>query len=374
MDFTRLDPQKASILDEFRAAVKDCKLPISPDKSDVYLLRWLIAREFDLVKSEKMLRASLAWRKLYKVDDLLKDFKPPQVFNEYFSTSFFGYDKFHHPLWVVRFGSIDVKGLLLSAKKKDFLNYIFCFVESSVRYSREYQEKHNLPASFMSQSTLIFDLEGLSMRTLTYRPAVDACLQAIQFYEGNYPEQLRRVFVVNAPKIFNIAIALIKPFLNETTASKIRMLAGSDASSWRKAILEDCNADQFPAHYGGSLADPDGNPLCITMMNNMGGLVPKSYYFNDASNKKNNDNKKNLAVSYGGKEKLKFDVKTPASSLRWQFYSEEGDIAFAVYQKVNGVKTVIVPKDRVDSHIAAEEGEIRVDPGQCNVHTRLLVE
>ena len=51
-------------------------------------------------------------------------------------------------------------------------------------------------------------------------------------------------------------------------------------------------------------------------MNNMGGLVPKSYYFNDASNKKNNDNKKNLAVSYGGKEKLKFDVKTPASSLQ----------------------------------------------------------
>ena len=125
--------------------------------------------------------------------------------------------------------------------------------------------------------------------------AVDACLQAIQFYEGNYPEQLRRVFVVNgkneprfsfdidamiqlivlsaAPKIFNIAIALIKPFLNETTASKIRMLAGSDASSWSKAILEDCNADQFPAHYGGSLADPDGNPLCITMVTSIFWLL-----------------------------------------------------------------------------------------------------
>ena len=77
------------------------------------------------------------------------------------------------------------------------------------------------------------------------------------FFFTSYPRLI-------APKIFNIAIALIKPFLNETTASKIRMLGGNDASSWRKAILEDVDSHQFPAHYGGSLTDPDGNPLCVT--------------------------------------------------------------------------------------------------------------
>jgi len=161
-----------------------------------------------------------------------------------------------------------------------------------------------------------------------------------------------------------VAIALIKPFLNETTARKIRMLPGGDATHWRDAILQDVDADQFPAHYGGSLSDPDGDPRCVTMMNNMGGIVPKSWYFSDASNKKNNSNKKNLLVSYAGKEKLEVDVKVPGSSIRWEFYSEEGDIAFSVYQRCKGVKIPVVPKDRVDSHIAAEEGEIRVDPGQ----------
>jgi len=170
MDVSKLDERRANILAQFREAVKDCHLPASSESSDVYLLRWLIAREFDLVKAEKMLRSSLEWRKLYRIDTLLEDFHPPEVFNAYFSTTFFGYDKLHHPLWVVRFGSVDVKGILLSAKKKDFLNYIFCFVERSVEYSRERQQRRHLPASFMAQSTLIFDLENLSMRTLTYRP------------------------------------------------------------------------------------------------------------------------------------------------------------------------------------------------------------
>ena len=51
-------------------------------------------------------------------------------------------------------------------------------------------------------------------------------------------------------------------------------------------------------------------------MNNMGGPVPKSYYFNDASNKKRSANKKKLPVSYGAKEKLEFDVKVPGSILQ----------------------------------------------------------
>jgi len=42
-------------------------------------------------------RQSLEWRKLYRIDTLLEDFHPPEVFNAYFSTTFFGYDKLHHP-------------------------------------------------------------------------------------------------------------------------------------------------------------------------------------------------------------------------------------------------------------------------------------
>ena len=47
----------------------------------------------------------------------------------------------------------------------------------------------------------------------------------------------------------------------------------------------------------------------------MGGLVPESYYFKKQVEISHSE-KINLTVSYGGKEKLNFEVKVPGSSLQ----------------------------------------------------------
>jgi len=360
MDVTKLNLQQANALAQLRDAVKDCNMQ---DSSDVFLLRWLIARDFDVQKAEKMLRASLEWRAQYRINTLLQDFTSPEVFKKYFAAGFTGVDKAHNPLWVVRYGRIDMKGILQSAKKKDYFYHVYSLVESSVKFAKDYQEKLDLPSSVITQSTIIFDLEDFAMRHITYKPVMDSAIQVIQFYEANYPEFLRRVFIVNAPKIFNIAFAMIKPFLNEATAQKIKILSGNDASQWKKSILEEVDADQLPVHYGGTLADPDGNPHCITKVN-MGGTVPESYYFNKQMKLNSNNNKKNLTVANGTKQKLEFAVKDHGLKIRWDFYSEEGDIAFGIYKKKGNEKMFIVPKDRVDCHIVSEEGEIPVEPGQ----------
>ena len=39
---------------------------------------------------------------------------------------------------------------------------------------------------------------------------------------------------------------------------------GTNADEWRAALLEDIDADQLPAEYGGTLTDPDGNAACLT--------------------------------------------------------------------------------------------------------------
>ena len=63
-----------------------------------------------------------------------------------------------------------MKGILRSAKKRDYLYYVYSLVESSIQSSMDYKEEHNLPASFMPQSTIIFDLEDLAMKHITYKP------------------------------------------------------------------------------------------------------------------------------------------------------------------------------------------------------------
>ena len=39
---------------------------------------------------------------------------------------------------------------------------------------------------------------------------------------------------------------------------------GTNADEWKAALLEDIDADQLPAEYGGTLTDPDGNAACLT--------------------------------------------------------------------------------------------------------------
>ena len=53
------------------------------------------------------------------------------------------------------------------------------------------------------------------------------------------------------------------------------------------------------------------------------------------------------------------------SYVRWNFHSEESDIGFAVYRKKDNELLPIVPHDRVDCQMSAEEGEI--DCGETGV-------
>lgn len=47
--------------------------------------------------------------------------------------------------------------------------------------------------------------------------------------------------------------------MNEYTISKIQIYK-ADVPKWKNAILQVIPTDQLPVHFGGTLADPDGNP------------------------------------------------------------------------------------------------------------------
>ncbi|KAI9561415.1 SEC14-like protein [Daphnia sinensis] len=353
MDLKQLNDDQRATLKQFREAVKDCTLP---DSDDVYLLRWLIARDFDVAKAEKMLRNSLEWRKKNGVDAMIEDTESPEVMTKYFAVGHTGADKYKSYTLTIRYGAIDLKGILLSVKRKDYSKYVIGNLEKSILEAKSNPERYTLSPTSIGQCTVILDMAGFSMRHLTYKPALDVGFEMLQWNEANYPESLRRVFVINAPKIFSILYSLSKPFMHEKTRNKVRIY-GHDADQWKAALLEEFDPEELPACYGGTLTDPDGNPNCITMVN-MGGQIPKSYYL---SRTLDTINKSCLTVSNGCKEQLEFQVTQAGDILKWDFHSEGGDIAFAVYRKEDSQLIAVVPHDRVDCHITPEEGEIHCD-------------
>lgn len=95
-------------------------------------------------------------------------------------------------------------------------------------------------------------------------------------FVDNYPELLKKCYVINAPKMFHVAYGLVKPFLADETAKKIHVY-GTIAEAWQRALGEDIDSSQLPAYYGGTKTDPDGNPKCHSIIG-YGGQVPCSLY------------------------------------------------------------------------------------------------
>uniref|UniRef100_A0A3B4AXA5 CRAL/TRIO N-terminal domain-containing protein n=1 Tax=Periophthalmus magnuspinnatus TaxID=409849 RepID=A0A3B4AXA5_9GOBI len=73
-----LSPRQKETLSEFRERIQDI-LTHLPEKDDHYLLCWLRARNFNIQKSEAMVRKHLEFRRQMKVDTIVEDFKPPEV-------------------------------------------------------------------------------------------------------------------------------------------------------------------------------------------------------------------------------------------------------------------------------------------------------
>ncbi|KAK2818566.1 hypothetical protein Q5P01_024127 [Channa striata] len=345
-----LSLKQAETLSEFRGRIQDL-LPSLPAQHDHYLLRWLRARSFNVQKAEAMIRKHVEFRKQMRVDTIISEWTPPEVIEKYVSGGMCGYDREGSPIWYDIIGPLDPKGLLLSATKQDFLKTKIRHTEMLRRECRRQSEKlgKNIEAI-----TLIYDCEGLGLKHI-WKPAIETYGEILTMFEDNYPEGLKRVFLIKAPKMFPMAYNLIKHFLCEETRRKIIVLG----SNWQEVLRQHIDPEQLPVVYGGTLTDPDGDPRCRTMIN-YGGTVPRSYYVQDSVKVQYDSS---VTISRGSTFQLEYNVPAANSLLRWQFASDGADIGFGLFRqtKEGGAQKVaemlqVLPSQRYNAHLVPEEG------------------
>nr|CAH0109449.1 unnamed protein product [Daphnia galeata] len=343
---------------QLKIALKDCKLP---DSSDEYLLKWLKVQDYNVARAENMLRQSLEWRQFNGVDDILNWYVPPEFMSKYFSLGKVGLDRFGCPVYVCCIGRMDFKALLLCITRKQCWNFIAWKFES---LTLSLHEARKQTGENIDGYTILMDFEGLALRQYTCKPAMETVIETMKCFLLNYPDHLRRVFALNAPKFFPYLFTILKPFVPQTDIPKIKIF-GRDRKQWTSALLEEIDADQLPAFYGGTLTDPDGDPKCPSKFN-MGGEVHSSYYLSNNGPVAKDYMKETMSIGAGGKKKFKYKVDVPLSVLRWEFMTEGGDIRFRVYSKNSkGSTNDFVPLSRVDSHLAMEEGYLTCEePGK----------
>jgi hypothetical protein len=357
-DDLKLTPAQKATLDKFKLKVKDI---IKPEHEDWFLVKWLHARSWDLDQAEKMFRDDLAWRKENDIDNILTSYEPPEVMTKYYPGGHPGISKDGFPIWIEMLPLADQTGFYNCVTKKEAVRFLIYRAERLFKVVfPEVSKKVN---KRVNRAIFITDLDGLGLKHL-WKPALDVFIEFLTIAQAHYPDLLHVCYVINAPSIFPVAYSIVKPFLAEGTQTKIRVM-GSD---FKEHLLKDIDADQLPVHWGGTATDPDGDPYCRSKVC-IGGTVPEKYYRKNML-EENNDLSKFTSVTVQQGSTLQFDypVTIKNSLLSWNFFTDNNDIAFGIFRRTSSDPNqqtsdmdVIVPSERVNSHVIPEAGRIQCE-------------
>lgn len=212
---------------------------------DLYLARWLAARNFHVDQARDLFLSNLKWREGQKMDTILNE--DWREMEGEFPYNLDGIDKEGRPLLYIPLGIWNIRKMASERHLPQLTRYFARIIEEGdlkVRKIREGQEQGQ-SSIIVSQFTIILDLEGYSMQK-------QGCFQCLSFYAGlgevlqsHFPRVAERIVFVNAPSIFQVTFDTVQQLLGMNARQSIEIF-GPDRGIWVKAILEYLPRDQFP--------------------------------------------------------------------------------------------------------------------------------
>uniref|UniRef100_A0A452FCE7 SEC14 like lipid binding 5 n=1 Tax=Capra hircus TaxID=9925 RepID=A0A452FCE7_CAPHI len=315
-----LTPMQESCLVQLRRWLQETHKGKIP--KDEHILRFLRARDFHLDRAREMLCQSLSWRKQHQVDLLLETWQPPALLEEFYAGGWHYQDIDGRPLYILRLGHMDTKGLMKAVGEEVLLQHILSVNEEGQKRCEGNTKQFGRP---ISSWTCLVDLEGLSLRHL-WRPGVKALLRMIEVVEGNYPETLGRLLIVRAPRVFPVLWTLISPFINENTRQKFLIYSGSNYQG-PGGLVDYLDKDVIPDFLGGEC-------LCNVPE---GGLVPKSLYLTEEDQEDEDQLRQwretyhSASVLRGAPHEVTVEILERESVITWDFDILRGDVVFSLY-------------------------------------------
>ena len=210
------------------------------------ILRFCRARKFDLQKIQIMWQNFINWRNEQGVDDIIETYNYSEraVVEEVYPHGYHGVDKQGRPVYIERFGLLDVPRLFERTTEERIVRH----------YIQEYEllMKHKFPACSAAkgervvQGLTIFDMTHGSVSTANSQ-TYGLCKLAAQVGSDYYPEIMGNLFVVNAPMLFSGIWAIVKGFLDEKTRGKIKIIG----SNYLPKLQEHMEMCDIPSFLGG---------------------------------------------------------------------------------------------------------------------------
>jgi len=217
---------------------------LSPDgpkdaKVSVILMKFLRARNLDNTAASEMLVNTLRWRQEIRVDELMKEEFPQEVFGNL--GHIFGKDIGGRPVTYNLYGgNQDLDSVFKDTKR--FIRWRVALMEKGVQH---------LDFETVDQMVQVHDYEGVGLSSRTPESKA-AAAEASSIFQDHYPEMLYKKYFVNVPTFMSWIFWLFKPLLSSQTIAKMSVVGkGPDAIG--KELLAIIAESELPERYGAKL-------------------------------------------------------------------------------------------------------------------------
>jgi hypothetical protein len=240
-------------IDELRARVEK-ELTNKSQHDDSFLISWLRARNMNVDRAEEMLRNSLNWRKEHNVDGILSRESIPDKFKGKLPLAYLGMEKETGcPVFLFLMGRFDFRKNIEEDGFEVSRRHNIVVMEMLQAIMKDCSKKVGRPVTSFIE---LVDLEGYSLRQVATKECRDAGAYMQQMFDANYPEIVKHVLLINAPKVFSFVFNFFKPFIAKATLDKTDIM-GPDVEKWQAAVSKRFPLELLPPHWGGTLAGND---------------------------------------------------------------------------------------------------------------------
>jgi len=247
-DLALTKKQKAS-LDEFKGMMKN-RLPNDYMNEDLYLIRFLRAKNFRLKEAESMLMQNVAWRKENKMDEVLNE--DWSDFRKKYKYWIDGVDKDGRPIVFIDVGEWDLRKAVVSgesARVGRYIDKIYEEITTKVRHMRMVEGKN------VTQYYLIFDMDGFNLVQQGCPGCLPLTTRVVTTYENYYPGNNHKTAIINTPGTFQSLLQILKPLMSPMTRNALTVYG--QKGEGQAALLNDIDADQLATELGGTRDVPN---------------------------------------------------------------------------------------------------------------------
>ncbi|XP_022133231.1 random slug protein 5-like [Momordica charantia] len=198
--------------------------------SDECLRRYLVARNWDVHKSNKMMEDSLKWRATYKPEEIRwHEVAHEGETGKAYRANF--YDRLGRTVLISR------PGMQNTNSPEDNVRHVVYLLENTILNLRAGQE----------QISWLIDFTGFTFNT---NISVKAARDIINIMQSHYPERLANAFLYNPPRIFQAFWKAIRYFLDPKTSQKVKFVYPNknDSVELMKSLFD---MENLPSVFGG---------------------------------------------------------------------------------------------------------------------------